>query len=297
MIFINKWKQLSEVKQPESVQKLWSLEKKHFRLPIILFFVIAFIVLTFYGFYTIYGLVTMQSVQSEISVYIQNSQISPVVVYWDLLMRKPLIQFILMLIILARVILSIVKSYQKKSFQFLPRISFNLIFFIICLEIWNLIVLLMNRMFFDLLLYKLLLSFEISLLIVNIFLYLIIIRALNFLTVIFMISFQFEKTQEMMNSLKNNSEFNNLFSSLGINVPNNKNEQGSIRETVELNEAEQKRKIQYDRLVNVPNEKLYEIANKLYIFQPEKLEKEELINAILDIVMKNEDSTGDKASE
>ncbi|WP_027120364.1 MFS transporter [Mycoplasmopsis lipofaciens] len=110
---------------------------------------------------------------------------------------------------------------------------------------------------------------------------------------------QLKRFEEEMKQYDKNNIFNNLF---GFNPSQNneKNDSNNTKNNVEeaeiVDEKSKQRKDNFDKLIKLPNEKLYLAAQKLYIHGYEKMSKEELVNLILDIndqkqnVKKSDDS-------
>lgn len=98
-----------------------------------------------------------------------------------------------------------------------------------------------------------------------------------------------KKMAELNQLLNNNTEMSNMFNMMGMNIqpkePNSTNineEKAQIIDT--KNDA---RKANVDKLLNLPNNQLFKIAQHLSISGYDKMSKEELANLIVDITEKS----------
>ncbi|VEU61117.1 Uncharacterised protein [Mycoplasmopsis bovigenitalium] len=98
-----------------------------------------------------------------------------------------------------------------------------------------------------------------------------------------------KKMTELNQLLTNNTEMSNMFNMMGMNIqPKEENSTNTNEEKAQIidtkNEA---RKANVDKLLNLPNNQLFKIAQHLSISGYDKMSKEELANLIVDITEKS----------
>lgn len=120
-------------------------------------------------------------------------------------------------------------------------------------------------------------------------------RKIKFIKIAFHRSFILKQSEEFSKMFSQNEEYSNLFGNLfGGHIPKNQTEtdfkEEDVTNTEVKNNHEQKLtewEKNKERLMSLNNEKLFGIAQKLYIHGYDKMSKEELVDAILNIVEKN----------
>ncbi|VEU75550.1 Uncharacterised protein [Mycoplasmopsis maculosa] len=122
--------------------------------------------------------------------------------------------------------------------------------------------------------------------------YLLFIRRYMWVKSSYIVVKQYLESIRIQNELKNDPNFQNIFSFINRYSENNNNfeeeSKNNNNNSSELSEKEAKRKENFDKLMELPNEKLFDAAKGLFISGYETMSKEKLVNILLDIFEKQE---------
>lgn len=267
-------------------KKLWGLEKKSFRgfmigsIATFIFILIYFIVNDIIKYFYIEELRQNQIASSKFnqSEFIQS------------LVPQVFSDIIYGIFAIGALVLSvrgIVRSYRNKTFKYIDNLSILFNWFLVFIYIINLIISLWTRKISnpDMNQSKYLIPaivLEVVGPISIIILYFVFVRETKF------IKFAFLRAEQIEEYSKNVGELGSLF---GINLEQNSyNEANNFGSENKANKAtvENKNNKRFETLMSMNNEKLYGIAQTLNISGFHDLEKEKLVNLILNILEANE---------
>ncbi|WP_029905476.1 hypothetical protein [Mycoplasmopsis opalescens] len=280
MDFSKQYMKITDTKQ------LWALEKKSFRgfmigsIATFIFILIYFIVNDIIKYFYIEELRQNQIASSKFnqSEFIQS------------LVPQVFSDIIYGIFAIGALVLSvrgIVRSYRNKTFKYIDNLSILFNWFLVFIYIINLIISLWTRKMSnpDMNQSKYLIPaivLEVVGPISIIILYFVFVRETKF------IKFAFLRAEQIEEYSKNVGELGSLF---GINLEQNSyNEANNFGSENKANKAtaENKNNKRFETLMSMNNEKLYGIAQTLNISGFHDLEKEKLVNLILNILEANE---------
>ncbi|MBU4693414.1 hypothetical protein KQ878_00750 [Mycoplasma zalophidermidis] len=267
-----------------STAELWKLEKTTFRKyvigSLISILVVAIVILVHQ--------ISLFILQYKDGVFTTKVDNSSVLIYNILI---PLLYIAIWVWISISYILGMIKSYQNKSFEHLKpgtATFFGIMSFISFFQIITFFISkgnTSNTKLNTLQILQLVLPIIISFLTIS--LYYGFVRETKFIYIAFANAKQFELIKTIGQSTNMFSDLNNIFNHNSVSPESSQNQmpnQPADETEAEIVKTDRQQKI--EKLLMLPNYRLYEIAKKLYISGYEKMEKEELVNKIIDITDK-----------
>ncbi|KUH47538.1 Rho termination factor N-terminal domain-containing protein [Mycoplasmopsis meleagridis] len=245
-----------------------------------------------------------------LNAYINNSSSSMVAiapeqqaaVYFNSEVSINGIIFIVSLALVFHFIYSLVKNIEQKNYQKLSILASFIFLIYILYNFVNLIInlfggLVGTKKLFDFNILPIWSSFNLIRLItpiVLLILYLVFVRYLRKIKIAFINAYHHEEMLKAQEMFKNQDlNFNDFFSQFMNRAEYQTSENSKQNEVTENNinknnssdiekeKAKTKREIYFDKINQLPNNKLFEMAEKLYISGYSKMTREELIEAIL----------------
>ncbi|MBU4690387.1 hypothetical protein KQ874_01620 [Mycoplasma sp. ES3157-GEN-MYC] len=266
-----------------STAELWKLEKTTFRKYVIGSLISILIVTAVILVHQISQFI----LQYKNGMFATKTDNSSVLIY----VLIPLFYIAIWVWISISYILGMIKSYQNKSFEHLKpgtATFFGIMSFISFFDIITFFIskgntsnVKLNTLQIIQVVLPILISF------LTISLYYGFVRETKFIYIAFANAKQFELIKTIGQSTNMFSDLNNIFNHNSMSPESSQNQRPNqpVNETeAEIVKSDRQQKI--EKLLMLPNHRLYEMAKKLYISGYEKMEKEELVNKIIDITDK-----------
>ncbi|TQF63894.1 hypothetical protein BA183_03890 [Mycoplasmopsis bovis] len=296
-----------------SFDGLWKHEKKTFR-PIFIATFVSFILLILYfivmaSFDLAYIKVAGQAFEENPPKGFSPDYMKSMHLFWIIFKYVASAGIIVSTILM---FISVLQGYKKKNFAKIYTWPLTIYFIILFVNIWNSVSAIIQgrdinasgiKDFSTYILVRMILTILFTIILAVA--YFVFVRKYMFIKAAYITVQKYEEAQKQ---LEDNPELRelvqNIQAAFGGDLSSKTNESGSYsaegeNESEEFNEktddnnnevnpAKIAREKNYERLMNLPNEKLYDAAQKLYISGYQSMEKAALANLILDILEQQE---------